>query len=47
MRNLKNLPPDGDYQLHEDYGEWSYLVDVAASIEKHISNYKKLNGIEQ
>ena len=43
----KNLPPGGDYQLHEDYGEWSYLVDVAASVEKNIENYKKLNGFEQ
>ena len=40
----KNLPPDGDYQFHEDYGEWSYLVDVKRAIEKDISNYQKLNG---
>jgi hypothetical protein len=40
----KNLPPDGDYQIHEDYGEWSYLVDVAKAIEKDIANYQKLNG---
>ena len=41
----KTLPPDGDHQLHEDYGEWSYLVDVASAIEKDITNYQKLNGM--
>ncbi len=25
----KNLPEDAGYQMHEDYGEWSYLVDSA------------------
>lgn len=40
----KNLPPDGDYELHEDYGEWSYLTDVAAEIKKDIANYQRLNG---
>ncbi len=40
----KNLPPDGDYELHEDYGEWSYLIDVAAEIKKDIANYQRLNG---
>ena len=41
----ENLPPNGDYQLHEDYGEWSYLVDVAAAFEKDIANYQRLNGV--
>lgn len=41
----KNLPPDGDYKLHEDYGEWSYLVDVSAEIKKDIANYQRLNGV--
>jgi len=40
----KQLPPDGDYKLHEDYGEWSYLTDVAAQIKKDIANYQRLNG---
>jgi DNA-binding ferritin-like protein (Dps family) len=39
----KNLP-SGDFQLHEDYGEWSFLVDVAKEIEKDIANYEQLNG---
>ncbi len=41
----ENLPPDGDFQVHEDYGEWSYLEDVAATIEKDITNYQRLNGV--
>jgi len=41
----QNLSPDGDYQLHEDYGEWSYLVDVVTEINKDIANYQRLNGI--
>jgi len=40
----KNLPPEGDYRLHEDYGEWSYLMDVAIAIKKDIANYQRLNG---
>ena len=40
----KNLPDDADYQMHEDYGEWSYLVDSAGAIEEDISNYRRLNG---
>jgi hypothetical protein len=40
----KNLPPEGDYRLHEDYGEWSYLVDVAIAIKKDIASYQRLNG---
>ena len=43
----KNLPQDSDYQIHEDYGEWSYLIDVVAAIEIDIANYQKLNGILQ
>ena len=40
----KNLPSEGDYRLHEDYGEWSYLMDVAIAIEKDIAQYQRLNG---
>ena len=40
----ENLPPEGDYQLHEDYGEWSYLTDVARTIEKDLAIYQRLNG---
>jgi len=40
----KNLPPEGDFRLHEDYGEWSYLTDVAMAINKDIANYQRLNG---
>jgi hypothetical protein len=39
-----NLPPDSDYQLHEDYGEWSYLADVAQAIEDDLATYQRLNG---
>jgi hypothetical protein len=39
-----NLPSDNDFQLHEDYGEWSYLVDVAQAIENDIATYQRLNG---
>ncbi len=40
----KNLPDDADFQMHEDYGEWSYLIDVAKAIEEDILNYRRLNG---
>lgn len=40
-----NLPLDDDVQLHEDYGEWSYLVTVADAIEQDIKKYHHLNGI--
>jgi hypothetical protein len=39
----KNLPV-GNFQLHEDYGEWSYLVDVANEIENDIAKFEHLNG---
>ncbi len=39
----KNLPV-GDFQLHEDYGEWSFLVLAAQEIEKDIKKYEHLNG---
>lgn len=42
----KSLPSDGDVQLHEDYGEWSYLVTVADSIQEDIQKYSHLNGAE-
>jgi len=40
----ENLPSEGDYQLHEDFGEWSYLIDVAHAIEKDMATYQRLNG---
>lgn len=40
----KSLPPDGDYQLHEDFGEWSYLMDVVRAIEDDLATYRRLNG---
>jgi hypothetical protein len=40
----KYLPAEGDYQFHEDYGEWSYLMDVTSAIEKEIAAYRRLNG---
>ena len=40
------MPSDGDVQLHEDYGEWSYLVTVANSIREDIQKYRCLNGAE-
>lgn len=42
----KSLPSDGDVQLHEDYGEWSYLDAVAKAIEYDIEKYHRLNGAE-
>jgi len=42
----KSLPADGDVQLHEDYGEWSYLEAVAKSISDDIEKYHRLNGAE-
>lgn len=42
----KSLPSDSDVQLHEDYGEWSYLVTVANAIEEDIQQYRRLNGTE-
>ncbi len=40
----KHLPPDGDYKIHEDYGEWSYLRDRAATIARDLASYERLYG---
>jgi len=40
----KKLPPNGSYQLHEDYGEWSYLEERAAAILSDINTYEQLYG---
>lgn len=43
----QNFPADANYQMHEDYGEWSYLNDVQKAIEKDIQTYQKLRGGEK
>jgi len=40
----KRMPSTGDFQMHEDYGEWSYLVEKAKRLAQDISSYAQLNG---
>jgi hypothetical protein len=40
----KSCPPGGDYKIHEDYGEWSHLVDVAKAYEEDIAAYTRIYG---
>ena len=40
----KRMPSAGDYETHEDYGEWSYLVEKAKALVQDIDNYGRLNG---
>jgi hypothetical protein len=40
----KNFPDTNDYQIHEDYVEWSHWVDVAKAIENDIEEYSRLYG---
>ena len=40
----KNLPPEGDYVIHEDYGEWSFLHEKAGILAQDIADYEKVYG---
>lgn len=40
----KRLPPEGDYRIHEDYGEWSFLQEKAEILVKDIADYEKVYG---
>ncbi len=40
----KNIPPEGDYRVHEDYIEWSFLHDKAVILEKDINDYDRVYG---
>lgn len=40
----KKLPPDGNYSLHEDYGEWSFLQTRMNTIARDLADYEKLYG---
>jgi len=39
-----NIPPDGNFQVHEDFIEWSFWVDVQNKLSKEINEFKKING---
>lgn len=41
---IKNIPPEGDYQVHEDFVEWSFWVDVQNKLCEEIEEFQKLNG---
>lgn len=38
----KRLSAEGNYEAHEDYGEWSYLEEKAKLIGEDIANYERL-----
>jgi len=38
----KRLSSKGNYETHEDYGEWSYLEEKAKLIGDDIANYERL-----
>jgi len=40
----KNLPPEGDYVIHEDYGEWSFLEEKAKLLSQDIADYERVYG---
>lgn len=40
----KKIPPQGNYAVHEDYGEWSYLQERMNAIVQDLADYKKLYG---
>jgi DNA-binding ferritin-like protein (Dps family) len=35
----KNIPPEGNYQVHEDYIEWSFLHEKAEILAQDITDY--------
>ncbi len=39
-----NLPPDANYQLHEDWIQWSFWEDVLQKLEKSLRIYNRLRG---
>lgn len=40
----ENIPPDGNFQVHEDFVEWSFWVDVQNKLNEEIKEFQKLNG---
>lgn len=40
----KHMPAEGNYETHEDYGEWSYLMEKAKRLAQDIADYERLNG---
>jgi hypothetical protein len=38
----KRLSSEGNYETHEDYGEWSYLEEKVKLIADDIANYEQL-----
>ncbi|MDZ7290037.1 MAG: hypothetical protein ONB44_13675 [candidate division KSB1 bacterium] len=43
----KRMPSGGNFDTHEDYGEWSYLVEKAKMIVNDIAEYERLVGHEK
>ncbi len=41
----KRMPSKGDYEIHEDYGEWSYLVEKAKVLTQDVADYERLTGV--
>lgn len=40
----ENFPPEGNVQVHEDFIEWSFWIDVQKKLTEDINEFKKLNG---
>ncbi len=41
----KRLSSEGNYETHEDYGEWSFLEEKAKLIADDIADYERLAAI--
>lgn len=40
----KRLSSQGNYEIHEDYGEWSYLEEKAKLMGDDIASYERLTA---
>jgi len=43
----KKMSSEGNYETHEDFGEWSYLEEKARLIGDDIVNYERLIAARQ
>ena len=39
-----NFPAESNVQVHEDFIEWSFWIDVQNKLTEEINEFKKLNG---
>lgn len=41
----KRISAEGNFETHEDYGEWSYLEEKVKFINDDIANYERLAAV--